>query len=304
MSFNLITILGPTAVGKTALAAKLAYRFDGEIISADSRQVYIGLDLGSGKDLTDYTVKGRKIPYHLIDIIEPSEEFNLYLFHKLFYESFLSITSKGKTPFLVGGTGLYLDSILRSYKLARADLEGDRYYELNQLNISELQDLLKSVNPDLHNTTDLLIKERIIKAIIISEQRYSEITVNKAKIVSLNLGIKLPREKIKSNITSRLKKRLDEGMIDEVEGLLKGGVSYNKLINLGLEYRYITMHLNGELNYNDMFQKLSSAIHNFAKRQMTWFRKMEREGVKIYWMDGANETGAENIIEKKFFGSS
>ena len=304
MSFNLITILGPTAVGKTALAAKLAYRFDGEIISADSRQVYIGLDLGSGKDLTDYTVKGRKIPYHLIDIIEPSEEFNLYLFHKLFYESFLSITSKGKTPFLVGGTGLYLDSILRSYKLARADLEGDRYYELNQLNISELQDLLKSVNPDLHNTTDLLIKERVIKAIIISEQRYSEITVNKAKIVSLNLGIKLPREKIKSNITSRLKKRLDEGMIDEVEGLLKGGVSYNKLINLGLEYRYITMHLNGELNYNDMFQKLSSAIHNFAKRQMTWFRKMEREGVKIHWLDGANETGAENIIQKKFFGSS
>ena len=304
MSFNLITILGPTAVGKTALAAKLAYRFDGEIISADSRQVYIGLDLGSGKDLTDYTVKGRKIPYHLIDIIEPSEEFNLYLFHKLFYESFLSITSKGKTPLLVGGTGLYLDSILRSYKLARADLEGDRYYELNQLNISELQDLLKSVNPDLHNTTDLLIKERVIKAIIISEQRYSEITVNKAKIVSLNLGIKLPREKIKSNITSRLKKRLDEGMIDEVEGLLKGGVSYNKLINLGLEYRYITMHLNGELNYNDMFQKLSSAIHNFAKRQMTWFRKMEREGVKIHWLDGANETGVENIIQKKFFGSS
>ncbi|MCX7797091.1 MAG: tRNA (adenosine(37)-N6)-dimethylallyltransferase MiaA [Melioribacter sp.] len=301
MHYNLITILGPTATGKTKLAVRLAYHFNGEIISADSRQVYKKMNIGTGKDLDEYIVNGKLIPYHLIDIIEPTEEFNLFLFNKYFYEAFEKITSKNKIPFLVGGTGLYLHSILKGYKLNKVDFSKEKYDNLNKLSIEELREKLKKLNPKLHNTTDLLIKDRIIRAIIISEQKNSENQNNKPVINSLTIGIKLEREKIKELITKRLKYRLEHGMIEEVKNLIAEGITYDKLDFFGLEYKYIGKYLRHELNYNDMFQKLNSAIHNFAKRQITWFRKMEREGIKIHWIEGANFQEAEKIIKENYF---
>ncbi len=300
MNHNLITILGPTAVGKTRLAALLSNRFDGEIISADSRQVYKRMNIGTGKDLDDYIVDGKKIPYHLIDIIEPSEEFNLFLFTQHFYKAFEEINSRNKIPFLVGGTGLYLHAILKGYNLKKVEFDKQKYDELNKLSIEQLRERLKKVNPKLHNTTDLIVKDRIIKAIIISEEK-SVSSKENPEIKSLTIGIYLDREKIKERITSRLKYRLENGMIEEVEKLVADGITFDKLEFFGLEYKYIGMYLKCELNYNDMFQKLNSAIQQFAKRQMTWFRKMEREGIKIHWIDGADYQAAEKIILENYF---
>ncbi|MFA3783643.1 tRNA (adenosine(37)-N6)-dimethylallyltransferase MiaA [Melioribacteraceae bacterium 4301-Me] len=300
MNYNLITILGPTAVGKTRLAVKLAYHFNGEIISADSRQVYKSMDIGTGKDLSDYIMEGEKIPYHLIDVIEPTEEFNLFLFNQMFYDAYHKITSKKKIPFLTGGTGLYLHSILKGYLLEKVNMENAQYDELSKLSIEELTSKLKMLNPNLHNTTDLKIKDRVIKAIIIAQNKNKTEKSVKKKINSLTIGVKLDREKLKERITERLKHRLNSGMVEEVKNLLANGISYDKLIFFGLEYRYIAQYLKGELNYNDMFQKLNSAIHNFAKRQMTWFRKMEREGIKIHWIEGPNFELAKKIIEENY----
>lgn len=300
MKYNLITILGPTAVGKTRLAALLADRFGGEIISADSRQVYRGMDIGTGKDLNDYIIDGKKIPYHLIDIINPSEEFNLFLFKKLFNSSFNDINSKNKIPFLVGGTGLYIHSILKKYDLTEVNFSNEKYLELNEMNITKLQALLKKLNPHLHNTTDLLDKERIIKAIIISGSQEEKDTVMNIEINSLVLGINIDRAEVKKRITARLKHRLDNGMIDEVKKLINSGITYSKLDFFGLEYKFIGRYLKGELNYNDMYQKLNSAIHDFSKRQMTWFRKMEREGIEINWINTSDYNSAEQIIRTKY----
>ncbi|MEG8947860.1 tRNA (adenosine(37)-N6)-dimethylallyltransferase MiaA [Rosettibacter firmus] len=299
MSYNLITILGPTAVGKTKLAALLANHFDGEIISADSRQVYKRMNIGTGKDLEDYIINGKKIPYYLIDIVEPTEEFNLFLFNEYFYKAFNDITSRNKIPFLVGGTGLYLHSILKGYKLNKVEFSKEKYEELDKLSIEELRERLIKVNPKLHNTTDLLEKDRIIRAIIISE---AENNFNEhPEIRSLTIGINPGREKIKERITERLKYRLENGMIEEVEKLVAEGITFDKLEFFGLEYKYIGMYLKCELNYNDMFQKLNSAIQQFAKRQMTWFRKMEREGIKIHWLEEADFDAAKKIIEDNYF---
>ncbi len=295
--YNLITILGPTATGKTKLAAQLAYHFNGEIISADSRQVYKRMDIGTGKDLNDYVVDDTRINYHLIDIIEPEDEYNLYSFIEHFNIAYNDIGKRKKVPFLVGGTGLYLSSILQKYELKKADFITEKKFETYSLD--ELRKLLIKLNPKLHNTTDLIDRERTIKAIII-EQSNIEDKLQAEQIKSFNIGIILEREEIKKRITARLKKRLSEGMIEEVENLMKAGITYKKLKLFGLEYKYIAMHLQNELNYNDMFQKLNSAIHNFAKRQMTWFRKMEREGVIINWVDGANYDKAKELIEHNF----
>ena len=295
MSFNLITILGPTATGKTKLAAQLACEFNGEIISADSRQVYKGMDIGTGKDLTDYNINGKKIPFHLIDIISPREEFNLFLFKKYFNEAFTEVSKRNKLPFLAGGTGLYLSSVLQSYKLRKSITDNDRIMELNLKDIDGLREILHKLNPYLHNTTDLLEKERIIKAILVSEaSRF----VDEAEINSLNIGIMPERNEIKRRITERLSYRLQHGMIDEVESLIKDGITFDKLNFFGLEYKFIGLYLKGELNYNDMFQKLNSAIHQFAKRQSTWFRKMECEGVKINWLNSPDFEKASEIISK------
>ncbi|MGK9368329.1 tRNA (adenosine(37)-N6)-dimethylallyltransferase MiaA [Melioribacter sp. Ez-97] len=296
MKYNLITILGPTAAGKTRLAALLAHRFNGEIISADSRQVYRGLNIGTGKDLDDYIVNGKQINYHLIDVVEPTEEFNLYSFNQMFYRAYDEILRNNKIPFLVGGTPLFIHSILKGYKLGKADFS--KYDELNQLTDDELKKILLQISPKLHNTTDLSDRDRMIKAIIVKS---AEEEPAKVKINSLVIGIKYDRNEIKKRITERLKKRLKEGMIEEAEELIKSGLTYEKLEFFGLEYKYLSLYLKGELNYNDMFQKLNSAIHNFAKRQMTWYRKMEREGIEIFWLEGADLEKANRIIKDYYF---
>ena len=304
MSYNLITILGPTAVGKTFLAANLAYKFKGEIISADSRQVYRGMDIGTGKDLKDYVVNNTTVPYHLIDIMDPSEEFNLYLFQNLFYSVFEKIRQNHKLPFLAGGTALYTQSILKNYELVPAGEFKKRKHELSSISHTELVEILNELNSDMHNTTDILDKERTIQAIIIAEaQKTSDQPVRRTDIHPFILGVKEDRDKIKENITKRLKDRLQNGMIEEVENLVKKGITYEKLYFFGLEYRFIGQYLSGELNYNDMYQKLNSAIHNFAKHQMTWFRKMERSGININWLNGPDlETATKllNEIELEF----
>ena len=298
MSYDLITILGSTAAGKTKLAAKLAFRFNGEIISADSRQVYKGMNIGTGKDYNDYFVNGQKVNYHLIDIVEPYEEFDLFLYKENFVKAFSNVKEKNKLPFLVGGTGLYLSAILQNYDLQKANFESNEYNYLKFQPHEDLKDQLKELNSNLHNTTDLLEKERTIKAIIIEKTK----NLNSAaspEVNSLNIGIKLTREEIKSRITQRLNERLQTGMIEEVQKLIDSGISYDRLNFFGLEYKYIGLHIKGELIYNDMVQKLNSAIHNFAKRQMTWFRKMEREGIEIKWIEGQDYEAAVNIIKSE-----
>ena len=285
MNYNLITILGPTAAGKTKIAAKLAVDLNGEIISADSRQVYRGMDIGTGKDF-DELIK-RNIAYNLIDICEPTEEYNLFRFKQDFAAAFDLILKKNKIPIMVGGTGMYSSAVLQNYQLPPLEDDTGEFKRLNKLTKDELLKILFSLNPKLHNTTDLIYKERIIRAILIEQSR-KEIKSKNNNIISLNIGIKPDRSMIKKNITKRLKLRLQSGMIEEVEGLLKKGISKEKLYFLGLEYKYITQYIIGDLNFNDMFQKLESAIHNFAKRQITWFRKMEREGIEINWYTGSN----------------
>lgn len=301
MLYNLITILGPTAAGKTSLGASLADHFGGEIISADSRQVYRGMDIGTGKDLNDYLINGKPVPYHLIDVIEPKDEFNLFLFNQHFYKTFKEITYREMIPFLVGGTGLYLHSILQGYDLNPVEFDEIRFTELSGLTLKELVEKLKTLNPSLHNTTDLLIKERVIRAVMISEKKTHKESEQRSEINSLVIGVNLERDKIKKRITARLKQRLENGMIDEVKKLVDEGITFERLELFGLEYKFIGKYLNGELNYNDMFQKLNSAIHSFAKRQMTWFRKIERGGIKIYWIDGPDYEAAEQIISQNYF---
>jgi tRNA dimethylallyltransferase len=296
MNYNLITILGPTATGKTKLAAQTANAFNGEVISADSRQVYKGLDIGTGKDYEDYSVDNKVIKYHLIDVTEPEVEFNLFAYKEEFYKSYQNIIDEGKKAILAGGTGLYLSAIIQNYQLSRIYFNQDELEELEKLTEDELREKLLALNRQLHNSTDLKQKERIINAIIIAKQGGGSIP-DYPVINSFNIGIDPGREEVKKRITERLKKRLNEGMVEEVEGLMKRGITAERLDELGLEYRYISKYLKGEMNKNDLFQKLNSAIHNFAKRQMTWFRKMEREGVKIYWLSSPSFEEANKLIQ-------
>ncbi|MHB8578699.1 MAG: tRNA (adenosine(37)-N6)-dimethylallyltransferase MiaA [Ignavibacteriaceae bacterium] len=290
---KLIVILGPTATGKTKLAAKLAIEFDGEIISADSRQVYKGMNIGTGKDLGDYVVNGKKAPYHLIDILQPAEEYNLYSFKENFLQAYDDILARGKNPFLVGGTGMYLSAIINNYQLKKVNSEADDYTKLNSLNFDELKNILLKVKSPLHNKTDLVDKDRVIKAILVAEAMENKLNRG---ISSLIIGINLERTEVKKRITERLKKRLDEGMIDEIKMLVENGISFEKLNYFGLEYKFAGGYLKGELSYMEMFQKLNIAIHNFAKRQMTWFRKMEKEGAQIHWIQGNDFEEAKGII--------
>ena len=298
--FNLITILGPTATGKTKLAARLAKELNGEIISSDSRQVYKYMNIGTGKDLKDYIVEGQTISYHLIDIAEPTEEYNLYRFTIDFYNAYNKIKEKKKTPFLVGGTGLYVSSIIQNYKLKQADFNSLRREELEELSEPQLRELLLNLKPNPHNITDQTEKDRIIKAILIEESNSDALPKNIQPPNSLNIGIKLERDEIRKRITKRLEERLNEGMIKEVKDLLKRGVPFEKLAYFGLEYKYLGLYLEGKLSYNEMFQKLNTAIHRFAKRQMTWFRKMEREGVKINWFEGKDFNIVLSFIKENY----
>lgn len=289
--FNLLTILGPTASGKTRLAVGLARELDGEIISADSRQVFRGMDIGTGKDLHEYG----DIPHHLIDILEPGEEFSVFAFQRLFIEAFEGITGRGRLPVLCGGTGMYLDAALRGYRMVEVPEDGELRRELAARSDGELAKMLRTLRPEQHNTTDLGDRRRTIRAIEIARHESQPCSDSEPfpEIRPLVIGIRWERAALRHRITERLRQRLDGGMIEEVEGLHRGGVPWERLDYYGLEYRFVGAHLRGELTRNDLFQKLNSAIHDFAKRQETWFRRMERNGVVIHWVDGSGDTLGE-----------
>jgi tRNA dimethylallyltransferase len=285
MHFDTIALLGPTASGKTRLGVALARELNGEIISADSRQVYRGMDIGTGKDLEEYG----EVPYHLIDILEPGEDFNVFLFQKLCFAAIEQIRARNRLPVIVGGTGLYLDAVLRKYRMVEVPDLPELRRELAPLSLEELASRLLSVNPRLHNTTDLLDRDRLLRAIEIAEYEQSHEPEPLPEIRPLIFGVRWERSILRQRITARLKERLDAGLIEEVAELHRQGVPYETLEFYGLEYRFVARHLKGELNRNDLFQKLNSAIHDFAKRQDSWFRRMERQGTEIHWLDGAGE---------------
>ena len=293
----MITILGPTASGKTPVAARLAAEIGGEIISADSRQVYRRMDIGTGKDLGDYVVRSqesgvsRQIPYHLIDIREPGTKYNLFEYQQDFFDAYQDILSRGAVPILCGGTGLYIEAVLKGYHLSpvpqnqalRDSLEGKSLAELTQM----LTDLKAKTGSNMHNTTDVDSCQRAIRAIEIETYNIEHPTPRRElpPVDSIIIGIDIDRELRREKITRRLKARLEEGMVEEVKSLLDEGISADDLIYYGLEYKFVTEYLTGKITYDEMFTRLEIAIHQFAKRQMTWFRGMERRGFKIHWID-------------------
>ena len=300
MNYDLITILGPTASGKTSLAATLAARLKIEIISGDSRQVYRRMDLGTGKDLSDYVVDGYKVPYHLIDIVEPGYKYNVFEYQRDFLVAYEDIKARGLLPILCGGTGMYLESILKGYRLLPVPENKELKERLASKSLEELTDILSRYKK-LHNSTDVDTVKRAIRAIEI-EEYYLTQDVNARsfpEIHSLIIGVDIDRNLRRQKITNRLKKRLQEGMVDEVKALLEEGINPDDLIYYGLEYKYLTLYAVGKLSYDDMFSQLEIAIHQFAKRQMTWFRGMERRGFQIHWIDAEaplNEN-VERIID-------
>jgi tRNA dimethylallyltransferase len=288
MAPNLIVILGATASGKTQMAARLAYELQGEIISVDSRQVYKGMDIGTGKDLKEYTINDYNIPYHLIDIISAEKEFNLFEFQKEFYEIYQRLIQKKVLPVVVGGTGLYLESIIAGYHLPEASPDQELQELLKTKTIEELQRMLLNQKKQLHNKTDLEDKERLIRAIEIEKARLRQPDnpCHKSYIDAAVFGIHWERSVLRQRITARLKQRLEQGMVEEVNALQISGLTWSRLDGFGLEYRYIARYLQGKITYNEMFMKLNTGIHQFAKRQETWFRRMERKGISINWING------------------
>ena len=284
--YDLLTILGPTASGKTPFAAHLAARLDTEIISADSRQIYRGMDLGTGKDLADYVVEGKAIPYHLIDICDPGYKYNLFEYQRDFLKAYEAIRERGKLPIMCGGTGLYLESILKGYRLLDVPQNPELRAALEGKSLEELTVILQGYKT-LHNTTDVDTAKRAIRAIEIEEfYRQTPPEVRSfPELQSFIIGLDISRELRREKITRRLKQRLEEGMLDEIRRLLDSGLSPDDLIYYGLEYKYLTLHVIGKLSYEEMFTQLEIAIHQFAKRQMTWFRGMERRGIAIHWIE-------------------
>ena len=288
MKYNLLTVLGPTATGKTGLAAHLAAALNGEVISSDSRQVYRGMDLGTGKDYADYFVDGVEIPFHLVDIEDAGAHYNVYRFQTDFIKVFKAIQSRNMFPVLCGGSGLYIEAVLKNYRLIEVPPNKELRKELEGKSLQELTEILKSIKQRLHNETDVETDRRAIRAIEI-EKYYAEHQQEESEmpeIRSLNIGVDFDRNLRRERITRRLKQRLEVGMLDEVQRLLDSGLTPEQLIYYGLEYKYLTLHLTGELSFDEMFRQLEIAIHQFAKRQMTWFRGMEKRGTKIHWIDG------------------
>ena len=290
---TLLTILGPTASGKTDLATHVAYKIGGEIISADSRQVYRGMDIGTGKDLGDYVVNGHKIPYHLIDICEAGTKYNLFQYQEDFLKAYLDIQERKVQPILCGGTGLYIESVLKGYHLSpvpqnpdlRKALEGKCLEELTAM----LTELKRKTGSNMHNTTDVDSCQRAIRAIEIETYNLEHPTESREfpTIESVIVGVDINRDARRKKISDRLRKRLDNGMVEEICGILDKGVKADDLIYYGLEYKYVTEYIIGKLSYKEMVRQLEIAIHQFAKRQMTWFRGMERRGATIHWIDAS-----------------
>lgn len=290
---KMITILGPTASGKTTLAAHLAAKTGAEIISADSRQVYRGMDIGTGKDLADYVVDGKKIPYHLIDICEPGTKYNLFRYQEDFLNAYEGIRNRGVKPILCGGTGLYIEAVLKGYSLSpvpqnaelRERLAGKSLEELTAM----LEELKKKTGSTMHNRSDVDTAQRAIRAIEIEEHNLNNPMPEREcpPIDSLIIGVDIDRDERRRKITNRLKARLEDGMVEEIQGLLRRGIPAEDLIYYGLEYKFVTEYVTGKLTYDEMFRQLEIAIHQFAKRQMTWFRGMERRGFHIHWLDAS-----------------
>ncbi|WP_236026054.1 tRNA (adenosine(37)-N6)-dimethylallyltransferase MiaA [Geomonas azotofigens] len=287
---NLLVILGATASGKTRLGVQLSQRLRGEIISADSRQVYRGMDIGTGKDLHEY----QGVPYHLIDVAPPGHEFNLFQFQRLFLDCFADISSRRLLPVLVGGSGMYLDCVLRGYRLVEVPEDPALRRELAPLSMTELADRLVRANPRLHNNTDLTERSRLLRAIEIAEYQGGTKEPWPA-ITPFTIGIRWERGQLRERITLRLKERLEAGMIEEVRRLHEAGTGWDKFEFYGLEYRYVARYLKGEITRNDMFQKLNAAIHDFAKKQENWFRRMQSHGTVIHWVEGAGDPLAESL---------
>ena len=298
--YELITILGPTASGKTVLAAALAAQLHTEIISADSRQIYRGMDIGTGKDLADYIVNGQSIPYHLIDICEPGYKYNVFQYQHDFFRVFRDIESRGKLPILCGGTGMYIEAVLKGYKLLDVPQNPTLRQSLQGKSLAELEQILASYKV-LHNKTDVDSAQRAIRAIEIEEYYRTEAPGRNEyePINSLIMGVDIDRDTRRAKISQRLRARLAEGMVDEVRQLIDQGVQPDDLIYYGLEYKFVTQYVIGQLTYEEMVTQLEIAIHQFAKRQMTWFRGMERRGSTIHWVNAAWETARkiDTILE-------
>ncbi len=299
--YDLIAITGPTATGKTRLAAELAYELDAEIIGADSRQVYRGMDIGTGKDLADYIVNGKIIPAHLVDLVEPGYEFNVFEFQEEFFKAFQHIRNREKQAIMCGGTGMYIEAALASYKMLKVPENAALRKNLETLTHEELVEKLAALRP-LHNTTDITLRDRLIRAIEIEthQQAHSHERVASPDFRHIIFALSFPRNMIRERITHRLRHRLENGMVEEIQKLLKTGLKPHQLTFYGLEYKYITLYVTGEISRDEMFNKLNTAIHQFAKRQMTWFRRMEKNGFTIHWIDGLLENPEKiKIIKEK-----
>ena len=296
---ELITVLGPTATGKTGLAVQLANLLNGEIISADSRQIYRGMDIGTGKDLDEYSINGNNIPYHLIDILDPTDDYNVCRFQTEFERVYNNIHKREKLPIVCGGTGLYLDSVLLNYRFEPIPANSELRDDLESKSKEELVLQLQSLDPKLYENWKIDTKRRIIRGIELAMKNGNPEINSKPKDLSniCVLGVQYPREIIRERITTRLKFRLENGMIEEVENLLKNGLDKERLSYFGLEYKFIRQYLDGELTKHKLFELLNIAIHQFAKRQRSWFRRMEKRGVDIHWVDEGNLESAIKIIE-------
>lgn len=290
---KMITILGPTASGKTTLAAHLAAKTGAEIISADSRQVYRSMDIGTGKDLADYVVDGKKISYHLIDICEPGTKYNLFRYQEDFLNAYEDIRNRGVKPILCGGTGLYIEAVLKGYSLSPVPQNAELRERLAGKSLEELTAMLvelkKKTGSTMHNRSDVDTAQRAIRAIEIEEHNLNNPMPEREcpPIDSLIIGVDIDRDERRRKITNRLKARLEDGMVEEIQGLLRRGIPAEDLIYYGLEYKFVTEYVTGKLTYDEMFRQLEIAIHQFAKRQMTWFRGMERRGFHIHWLDAS-----------------
>ena len=287
MAHKLLTITGPTACGKTSLAAELAFQLGGEIISADSRQVFRGMDIGSGKDLTDYHIHNTDIPYHLIDIHDAGYEYNVYQFQNDFIRAFGDIVSRGRQPILCGGTGMYIEAVVKGYQLADAPIDPDFRQRMEAYTDEELTARLASYIK-LHNHTDTESRDRLLRALEIQEYhlQHPDAYPHMPDMEHIIVGVRYPREQVIERIGIRLRERLQNGMIDEVQSLLDQDVPEERLLRYGLEYRHVTRYLRGECTYDEMYEHLYTDIRRFSKRQMTWFRRMERQGITIHWIDG------------------